>query len=788
MKYYHNTAQPTYRLFSKIAMTNVLGSPLDLAKCTIAPRVVNVQPPSLFTQTAFPKKLDITGNFQVNDSLINVSPGKDAEQISTQSGLMAWFPCRGASSLYRMGIVRSGKSSPKQYLPSNIGGGELTITFGGQTPIPYSQSAAPLETVKISPDLSQQFSQVRLYSGDLRLICDTVPIGLTALNGYFSAGAFSDSRDVSLVDGGSASAAANQSTFSPSDLVQASVTSKDGLKEVNVMKGIVSVIGSDIPPFYKPPLTDETDEISSGWATYDCDRYVSYNTSPLKRVPLNNDPTNTVNVHGNEHMYLAVWVTPWTTTASNYVSNQVVTIQTDPINMCGVLDIDISASIKGNSTADVAINNSVMVPIVKQIRTLTFPVFVTCTAAPNYSCLYRIFTESSTHTVWPMNDGGDSAESSGWDPNAPAALFLGTQMHHVKHSSRPRMFQKGGMTDTGMYLGTLCYIVLANPSVYPSIDPGFGTSGATTPPNPAVSGVNPSSFLPHVEMRVRARSLYNMGEIGPMRVIRWDGLSDGQQIKLDGVFNAQCIPEGNLAPFVTDLAMYSDTAHNVNALVFLAELYNGDSPFKRNWTGDEYDMFMRTMFPKLSVETVLGWSQPKLKSIATNAFSATKFTQPTTAAAGSFGARAPFLVRAKSKSKHRGRSGSRKATRSGGQFGTRCAGQFGGTVHSINSATNKHSSRSRSRSHSKGRTAGCTTKKRKPSKSRSTSKRRSGSRHSAKSASPHKKRPKTTHQPKRKSKSRSSSRHSAKSASPRRKSKSPHRKAKTSVASRRTKK
>lgn len=669
---------------------SVLGTPLDLAKCSIAPRVVNVQPPSLFTQTAFPKKLDVTGNFQINDKLINTGTAATQEQVSTQSGIMIWYPCRGANSLYRMGIVRSGKSSAIQTLPFNWFSGQIRFNYLGQTPVPYSATTAPLDVVKISPDLSQQFSQVRVYAGDVRMICDTVPIGNTALNGYFSAGAFSDSRDVCLVNAGGSGSAANSSTFGPADLVQASVTSKDGLKEVNVMKGIVSVIGSDIAPFYKPPLTDECDEMSAGWAVFDCDKYVSYTVGPLPCFDEGSTTTVTSTVDWN---YLSVWVTPWSTSVEYTRQNPATsaspftalsTIQTDPINLCGVLDIDLVASIKGNNKPNILHLPGAApsyYPVDQQVRVLTFPVFVTCSAGPTYNCTYKIFTESKTQVLPWRNDAGDMA----FAPLAPPNTLTGPQIMFVNHSSRPKMCQQGGLAETGMYLGTLVYVMLSNLGNINSNNGGFGSAGPTDGA-PAGNDVNSARFNPHLELRVRARSLYNIGEIGPVRVIRWDGLSDDQQIKLDGVFNAQCIPEGNLAPFVTDLAMYSDTAHNVNSIIFLAELYNGDSPFKRNWTADEYDMFMRTMFPKLTYESVMGWSQPKLKSIAESAYSqsATKFARALQAG-GHFGALG--VHRGKSKSKSRRKSHSRR----------RSTSRHTAVMAGPSCATKK---RSRSRSHS----------------------------------------------------------------------------------------
>ena len=261
-----------------------MGSAMALAKSTLAPRIYKTGPPNYYTQTSFSKRLDVVGNFIVDDTGLAAS---GAEKVPTSTGLVTWAPNRGAGSVYHWGIVpQGGQTTCGTYTAnSNIltntinglslinmvsGSSVITLTYASATAVPYNGQATA-DLLKVSPDLSQSFSQVRVYSGDLRVICDTVPIGNTALNGYFSAGSVSDSRDVSQVSEGSNPA----NCFDPSDLVQTSVTAKEGLKEVSVMKGIITLVGSDIQPFYSPPNTDETDTINAGWTTYNITNFNS---------------------------------------------------------------------------------------------------------------------------------------------------------------------------------------------------------------------------------------------------------------------------------------------------------------------------------------------------------------------------------------------------------------------------------------------------------------------------------------------------------------------------------
>lgn len=534
-----------------MASTVQYGSAIDLAKSTVAPRVFKTGPPNYYTQTAFPKRLDVSANFTVDDSLLSAST---FEKVPTSTGILTWQPNRGAGSIYHWGIVPQGAhatTGTQGLSMATAGAGTTTVTYASATAVPYN-SVNSTDIVRVSPDLSQSFSQVRVYSGDVRVICDTVPIGNTALNGYFSAGALADSRDVSQVSEG----AQPFNCFDPSDLVQTSVTSKDGLKEVSVMKGIVMLVGSDIQPFYTPPQTDETDVVNAGWARLSAGPSITQATAPLAA--------------GTGIFMLKSWISPWNLqVADSAYAGQTLNVNTGPINLNGVLDFQFYAGLGGNAAPNA--------PGCLQQYTIQFDhIFATVTSMPTYACTYTTVTTQDNYLLQDNNTAGEQ----------------------IIVESNPRMFQIG-LTQTGIYLGTQVSIYFNN----------YSFVASTTAPVPTTN----------CYINYRARSLYNQGELGPTRVTRWDGMSNQQQIKIDGVINAQCIPEGNIAPFVQSAAMYSDTAHNLNAVTFLAELYNGESPFRRNWTGEAYDDFMRTVFPNLSPDLVQTWQQPKLLAIAKGA-------------------------------------------------------------------------------------------------------------------------------------------------------------------------
>ena len=548
-----------------MAVSSGMGSALALAKSSLAPRVYKTGPPNYYTQTSFSKRLDVSANLLINDSGLGASA---YEKVPTSTGLIIWQPNRGAGSIYRYGIVPQGASSTAGVHGLGLFtmvAGTPTLSYGSATAVPYSQTVTA-DVLKISPDLSQSFSQVRVFSGDLRVICDTVPIGNTALNGYFSAGSMSDSRDVSQVSEGTGNPA---NCFDPSDLVQTSVTSKEGLKEISVMKGIITLVGSDIQPFYAPPQTDETDVINAGWTTYQ-------NTG-MNMAPINAGGGLTSGAaSGVGSLFVSPWNVGLIDGGAAAIGVTVHNVNTGPINLNGVLDFQIITGFTPNPNGPQALTAVTFVGPALSLMVTVSHIFATCTSGPTWSVTYLSQQENYKY---PFHDNGLTAFTE----------------QVCEFDFNPRMFQQG-LTSTGMYIGTQINTYIINE--------GLGTTTAD------------AAQMVYQTAQVRARSLYNQGELGPIRVIRWDGLSDNQQIKVDGVINAQCIPEGNIAPFVQNSAMFSDTAHNLNTITFLAELYNGDSPIRRNWTLEEYIEFMKRQFPDLSPDMIMSWNQPKLQGVA----------------------------------------------------------------------------------------------------------------------------------------------------------------------------
>jgi len=684
---------------------------IDMVRSTLLPRLFTTGPPNLNTQTAFPKTLTVTCNKLTMDNPSGgVSVGRTArERIPTSQGAVIWQPNRGAGSLYTFGIVPSGATSTAVgqaftnvalNVTSTVNGvvypasglalivaqtaNSVVLTYNYPVPVPYN-STNPNDLIQISPNLSSSFSLVRLFSGDLRVICDTVPIGNTALNGYLAAGAFTDSRDVTQV---AQSGGTSANCLDPSDLVQTSVTRKEGLKEINCMKGIITLVGSDIQPFYAPPQTDITDVVNAGWKAFDIP-VISPGYSPA--VLHGAIPTT-----GISTMVAAAWFSPWNISCAEVGTGGPTYFNQNlgPSNINGSIDIQLVIGASNFLTQPIAAPTYAW-----RLRVTFTSIFGNCTSGPTYMMQY--LSQSEVTFVDFKNVEPYYLNSTG--------IYADYPVYQGVVNTNPRMHPEN-MTNAntgGMYLGT-------------QINLSWEYPGAAF----AAADLLASPTLNYVTAQIRERSLYNPGELGPTRVIRWDSIGDGQIMKFDGCINCQCIPEGTIAPFVQGQAMFSETAHNLNVMTMLSELYNGNTPISRTYVLEEYLQHAEDggLFQSFGPEHILQWANPKLTGTASAAgiFSelggkAGHFlgTMAGDALGGLFGADGRYnaggsqYLTGADRTNPQGAFGRREASARGefgassGQFGS--AGSFGALGFGARSTASRRSHKSHKSSRSKRR-------------------------------------------------------------------------------------
>lgn len=563
---------------------SMTASAIGLLRTCLAPRLEGpVQPPNTYYDSTFSKRLDFEGIWTTGD---DSSTSLSFERVPTQTGLVLWLPQRGVGSVYRMGIVPGGATSvggvnglreAQTYLGTNL---TLTgLTYGAPLAVPYDAT----QNVVVDPEVQQNFSTARLFAGDVHVISDTVPIGNTALGGYLSAGAISDTRDVCQI---------NQSgvvqAYPVSSLTQSSVTSKEGVKDIGISDGIWALVGPDIPPVFSAPNADFTDTLNG-----------LFETQGLNFVP--SVPTEM----GPRDMGVGIplfgaWVTPWvglTALTAGFPVGAFTQVHVDNINECGVLDINVNTSVFNRSSYDPSVGGGLGANVgCAQFLTQVVATHIFAVVFEDGHVQYATFGEA-VNISKPF--GADS--TTGTEATPVGLPFTGIVAAGTTCSFRPRMFQAsrggsgaGGFTSTGKYLGTyICcstVLVSVNGVASDAAGGGFETLG---------DGSAKTVVLSPPILSVRARDIMRNGSVGPARIIRWDKVSAKQNIKVDGVALAQVVPAGTIAPYTQSAAMFAPQCPNMNVLPWLAELFNGPGPLKRIWTGSEYNNLLQAVAPYL---------------------------------------------------------------------------------------------------------------------------------------------------------------------------------------------
>lgn len=508
---------------------------LEVIAGSIDPANRLTAPPLFMSLGAFSKAVTGMANVSIDDSNLQ------GEKVPTSTGLVLDFVVRDVATIFRAGIVPPGAITPTSnvitipslnFAASGITGTELTairMTFTKPTPLPYYDDG--INQLKFSPDLSESFSMTRKYSGIVNVMSDTIPIGNTALNGFMSAASIADTRDVAQVE---------DSAFDVNTMIQCSVTAKDGIKQIPVKSGIVSLVGPDIPLEVSVPVKDLS-TASAGAASSYIIGSVSGSWIP----------------QGGGYQRLTLWqafLSPWNVECSGGAGSTspdllpgIQNVKLDPINICGEMDHRVIFNYSTPATLG-----------------LTYPcmyVFATDVfASVNGDGSLRYYTRSCSREIPVI---------------AKSTVALVFNNNAVQVDLKMSAQADIPFTQRGMYIGTyIRHFVVTQDA---------GTTSVAAPVS-----------LTNVRIDSMPNNMYTPGELGPVRIIRWDGLSKGQVIRINASLNVQCVAQGSIAPFTQTASMYSDVGLNLNIFPLLQELYNGPGEIRRIWNGDNYkDMLSR---------------------------------------------------------------------------------------------------------------------------------------------------------------------------------------------------
>lgn len=514
---------------------------ISFLKTSVDPKQFKTVPPNMFNQTTFPKAVSVSGNWVIRADSAITGPVKD------QDSIVLWQTQHGAADIRRFGIVPAGTSLPVTSTPpvwvgSSSSNVELVtgFTFDQELALPYSNESGL--QVQISPDLSKDFSVVRTYAGMINLLSDSVPIGNTALTGRFAGGTINDIRDIQQTTTGA---------FPEAALQQQTVTAKDGIKGIGVSEGIVAILGPDLNPTFSAP---------TAWST----RY--YGQADIEKIAFNG-----YNKLDNPPIPNNAWVLPFGSVFLSPIEgfNCVTPFRGDTYNL-KMGQLPNASRVRIHSAfPPVAVYNGGAGRIMVNVS--------------YYAVHYFAHVDANGMVVISNDVPPQNAFKAQFAANITvqprAALHAGgsflQEVEVGNNSTIPSCsvtFDVDLVSNDKTYVGSLVFALSCD------IDPpgGAATSYYTYP-----------TELPWT-FNIEALDLYNSGQLGPTRVLRWDNVSPGQEMKLDGVLLAQCVPEGQIAPFVSPTAQMQQVALHLNVFPWMNAVYNGTGPLRRIWPGREY--------------------------------------------------------------------------------------------------------------------------------------------------------------------------------------------------------
>jgi hypothetical protein len=463
------------------------------------------QPPTLFMMPTFAKKIDASLNANIisDTDLIttlnnltdppnqwNGNTGVQNIITSYQSGLLLWIPQRGVDSCYRMGFVQKGLTCLNPFIsgwdraifnngiaPSFNNEYITSIIFTKTVALPYLGN----QQINFAPDIEETFSKARLYTGDFRVKSNTTSIGNTALSGRLSAGVVTDTRDISQ---------SQDQAYSINDLVQTSITAKDGLKEVSVQQGIITLLGPDARSDLGPPKSDFRSINNGSFSQVSLPRLFQY--SLLATNTSGGDLRNFFPVQSYWISTVGAEITGSTAFAMNTRTKNV---SLPPIDEGGCLTFEGNiVVVVENAGADLPIDATV-----------------------SYSLMFSFshyFAGLSTYGLTQFQVGKSDQFVRG---------VLGNDLsYHSIAINADASFDTKGMAITGKYVGTICTVGIRR-NLTPS---------ATAFPNLLIN-IRGKADDVDVSLNVTAKTVEEPGRTGPVHLIRWDNVTGGQSLNIE---------------------------------------------------------------------------------------------------------------------------------------------------------------------------------------------------------------------------------------------------------------
>lgn len=607
---------------SGVEPTTVSNQNIQALKQCVAPTTTTMRPPSLLTPAAIDKNTTMSYNFEVFGV---------GGPVKRDKGIFFSLPRKNYKSIWNMGFIPAGHQETLWNLPSIIAdefaaraGGDMAnrIVFNKALAVPYQSQ------IQIDPDLSADFSQTRQYGGMFSVNAEYTVAGGDVLIGNASASIIQDSRDV-------AQSTVGTGAYEVPELLQACRVARDGINEESLKDGIVSVVGMDIAQEFTLPNNQfrvgrdgvytvaniaNFSQLTRLWAIapsvpqsqggpvfsapgdlFGDDIKLAGAVGSIKGDPLGGgDQTN-----GNFGQVFNTWVTPWNTSmvwnegASNIApigqlpyAYYTQTLQTDPIDEEGVLDLEVDFSYHWDVTNPAP---------QRDLTGFTGAIHVVCqhhfsTVDNGGNLKVTRFAEMKTQStsfggpygnpdpsvVFPgqKNTASKIAGAAPGDTGNSTIRTLGARQFSCKFEPRK---QYRGLSAQGKYIGSTVSAFTFFESVgdLPPAQMGDVTISLAVDTTPI--------------MTVSQPQMHQEGHLGPAHIIVYKQVSTNTSINFKGMTNNEAVSLGRIAPYTASGLANSQIASAFGFFPLLYAMFiSTNSPWRTNWTKSKYEAYINS--------------------------------------------------------------------------------------------------------------------------------------------------------------------------------------------------
>lgn len=536
-----------------------VGDALDLLQSVFDPKrdaKTVVPPPSLQSVPAQCQNVSIECSFVVTDDAALNKPF-----VKSSTGLLLQQAWNGANAIFPMGFVKRGQtvlnpnqgpgpnvgdwdsntdpmiSTPHNVTPTQFDNWETFFGFSYQadTPLPFTDGVRGIQVAIGPTDTQTNYSDVRMFSSVISGINNTVPTGLADMNGAWAVASVADTRGVATVMGYDA--------FASTNLCQVAMKKGDGIRNIRGEQGVVSMLGADIQPRFEQFNRQTVDWVEGQSTTY------TVGNGPVVVNLFTGVPSPVVAA--------AAWISPCymlPLVPVNQFGNNLGASGFTPITPAQ----DPNLLIAETDSFDITFRYNIGVPgpltQAVKIASCATHVFQNCNLDGSVN---TYFVSETQQTLDELYQGSHLSSNLG-----------------VWHTSRfiARSFVQN-FQHQGKYVGTYCQI-----RIWPTISTGQ--------PGTAIGLININSVYADVKPHLSSQ----IGIRGPVRVMRWDNMGSGSNIRFEGAALIQGIPTPAAMPIIKSQMMFEGKySTDASSLLLLTYLFNEVPMFNRVMTLKDFE-------------------------------------------------------------------------------------------------------------------------------------------------------------------------------------------------------